>query len=206
MENTQALSLTSGQRRLHAHLIERDTRGLPPASLDQLCTELGLASRGSLHKQVSALIVAGLVEPMDGKQRGVRLRNPEQANEATLPLLGRIAAGRPIDALPGHERISVPSGMCPRGAAYVLQVRGDSMRDAGILDGDLVIVESRREAGAGEIVVALIDGECATLKRLRPRGAWVELESENPEHPTQRFEAERVQVQGVLCGLLRRYR
>lgn len=207
MENTQALSLTSGQRQLHQHLIERAHAGWPPATLDQLCAELGLASRGSLHKQVSALIAAGLVEPMDGKQRGVRLRVDAQADAGgTLPLLGRIAAGRPIDALPGDERVEVPESMRPRGAGYALQVRGDSMRDAGILDGDIVLIESAREARAGDIVVALVDGESATLKRLRPRGEWIDLESENPGHATQRYAAQRVQVQGVLCGLLRRYR
>lgn len=207
MENTQALSLTAGQRQLHQHLVERARAGQQPATLDQLCAELGLASRGSLHKQVSALVAAGLVEPMDGKQRGVRLRaSADDAGDDTLPLLGRIAAGRPIDALPGDERIEVPAAMRPSGAGYALQVRGDSMRDAGILDGDFVLIESGREARPGDVVVALIDGECATLKRLRPRGAWIDLESENSEHPTQRYAAERVQVQGVLCGLLRRYR
>lgn len=208
MENTQALSLTAGQRQLHEHLRARQQQGLAPATLDQLCAELGLASRGSLHKHVSALIDAGLVEPMDGKQRGVRLRaapsNPD--DDASLPLLGQIAAGRPIDALPGHERIRVPAGLRPRGEGYALSVRGDSMRDVGILDGDVVIIESRNQARAGEIVVALIDGEHATLKRLRPRDGWIDLESENPDHPTQRYAAERVQIQGVLCGLLRRYR
>ncbi len=207
MENAQALSLTAGQRQLHEHLRMRQQQGLPPATLDQLCAELGLASRGSLHKQVSALIEAGLVQPMDGKQRGVRLRAaPADSGEDTgLPLLGRIAAGRPIDALPGHERVQVPAEMRPRSEGYALSVRGDSMRDAGILDGDIVIIESRH-ARAGEIVVALIDGESATLKRLRPRDGWIDLESENPEHPTQRYAADRVQIQGVLCGLLRRYR
>lgn len=208
MENTQALSLTAGQRQLFEHLCERRERGLSPATLDQLCSELGLSSRGSLHKQVSALIDAGLVEPMDGKQRGVRLRATPMAaveNDNTLPLLGKIAAGRPIDALSGAERVQVPAAMRPRGEGYALTVQGDSMRDAGIQDGDLVIIEAREHARPGEIVVALIDGESATLKRLRPRGGWIELESENPEHPTQRYAPERVQVQGVVVGLMRRY-
>ncbi len=210
MENTQALSLTTGQRQLFEHLSRRRERGLPPASLDQLCAELGLSSRGSLHKQVSALIDAGLVEPMDGKQRGVRLRVATPAAAAddddTLPLLGKIAAGRPIDALTGDERVEVPASMRPRGDGYALSVNGDSMRDAGIQHGDVVIIEARGHARPGEIVVALIDGEAATLKRLRPRNGWIELESENPDHPTQRYSPERVQVQGVVVGLLRRYR
>ena len=208
MENTQVLSLTPGQRQLYQHLLKRHEDGADPATLDQLCAELGLASRGSLHKQVSALISAELVEPMDGKQRGVRLRQSPPSDdeyEGTLPLLGRIAAGRPIEAMASDERIAVPPPMQPRGAGYVLQVRGESMRDIGVRDGDLVIIESRDQARSGEIVVALIDGEAATLKRLRPRSGWIELESENPDHPTQRYEPERVQIQGVLVGLMRRY-
>ena len=208
MENTQALSLTAGQRQLHQHLSERQALGMAPATLDQLCAELGLSSRGSLHKQVSALIDAGLVEPMDGKQRGVRLRIMTKADiddVGSLPLLGKIAAGRPIDALAGHDRIAVPPQLRPRGDGYALAVSGDSMRDAGIHDGDVVIVEAREHARSGEIVVALIDGESATLKRLRPRGEWIELESENPDHPTQRYEAGRVQIQGVVVGLMRRF-
>lgn len=208
MENTQVLSLTSGQRQLYQHLLQRVEAGAEPATLDQLCAELGLASRGSLHKHVSALIAAGLVEPMDGKQRGVRLRPATSAEDddvGTLPLLGRIAAGRPIEAVGSDERIAVPEQMRPRGAGYVLQVRGESMRDIGVQDGDMVVIESRDQARAGEIVVALIDGEAATLKRLRPRSGWIELESENPDHPTQRYAPDRVQIQGVLVGLMRRY-
>jgi repressor LexA len=208
MENTQALSLTSGQRQLHQHLRERQSQGMAPATLDQLCAELGLTSRGSLHKQVRALVDAGLVEPMDGKQRGVRLRAAVAADadeDDSLPLLGKIAAGRPIDALTGSERISVPPQLRPRGDGYALAVSGESMRDAGIFDGDVVIVEAREHARSGEIVVALVDGESATLKRLRPRNGWIELESENPDHPTQRYEPERVRIQGVVVGLMRRY-
>lgn len=206
MENTQALPLTAAQRRLHEHLQARAADGLPPPSLEDLCRELGLASRGSLHKQVAALIEVGLVEPMEGKQRGVRLRSPEARQESfELPLLGRIAAGRPIDALAGHEMVSVPPQLMPKREGYALAVRGDSMREAGIFDGDVVIVESREQARSGEIVVALIDGEAATLKRYRPREGWIDLEPENPEFAVQRFAPDRVRVQGVVVGLMRRF-
>lgn len=203
MENTQALSLTSAQRRLLEHLQRRQESGLSPATLDELCRELGLASRGSLHKQVSALIDAGLVEPMDGKQRGVRLRGSDV--DPGLPLLGRIAAGRPIEAISGAERIAVPPQLRPRGDAYALEVRGDSMRDAGIHDGDVVIIEARQQTRPSEIVVALIDGEAATLKRVRVRGSEVELLPDNPDFEVQRYHADRVQIQGVVVGLMRRY-
>jgi repressor LexA len=209
MENTQELPLTSAQRNLWAHLQARRARGLAPATLDELCEELGLASRGSLHKQVVALIGHGLVEPMDGKQRGVRLcATPQPVPEPmhTLPLLGRIAAGRPIDAIAADEQIAVPSQLMPRGSGYALRVQGESMRDVGIVDGDVVIIEAREHARSGEVVVALVDGEAATLKRLRLRGEWTELESENADFPVQRYAAERVQVQGVVVGLLRSYK
>jgi repressor LexA len=206
MENTQALPLTPAQRRLLEHLRARAADGLPPPSLEELCRELGLASRGSLHKQVAALVALGLVEPMDGKQRGVRLRAPALRQESVeLPLLGRIAAGRPIEALAGTETVAVPPQLMPKRGGYALVVRGDSMREAGICDGDVVIVESREQARSGEIVVALIDGEAATLKRFRPRTGWVDLEPENPEFAVQRYAPERVRVQGVVVGLMRRY-
>lgn len=208
MENTQELPLTHSQRILLAHLIARRTRGFAPASLDELCDELGLASRGSLHKQVVALIALGLVEPMQGKQRGVRLSAAPASLDAQpkLALLGKIAAGRPIMAVAGEDEIAVPANLMPRGHGYALRVEGESMRDIGILDGDIVIIEARDQARSGDLVVALIDGEAATLKRLRKRGEWTELEAENSEFPVLRYASERVQVQGVLVGLLRSYR
>lgn len=207
MENTQEPSLTSAQRRLLRHLQQREAQNLPPASLDELCAELGLASRGSLHKQVAALVEYGLVQPMQGKQRGVRLNTQTRSETITaIPLLGRIAAGRPIAALEEHQSIDVPVHMLPRGAAYALQVQGDSMRDLGILDGDTVLIEARDSARSGEVVVALIDEAEATLKRLRQRGPMVELLAENPDHPSQHYRADQVRVQGVLVGLLRSYR
>ncbi len=206
MENTQELPLTQSQRNLLAHLKHRRERGMAPGTLDELCQELGLASRGSLHKQVAALIELGLVEPMQGKQRGVRLTTPALPDRYTLPLLGKIAAGKPITAITGESEIEVPANLLPRGRGYALRVSGESMRDAGILDGDTVIIEAREHARTGEVVVALIDGESATLKRLRVRGEMIELESENAEFPVQRYAAERVQVQGAVVGLLRAYR
>ncbi len=202
MENMQAL--THAQQRVLDHLIEREREGRDAASLDELCAELGLASRGSLHKHVTALIDAGLVAPMDGKQRGVRL-TAAALEDGSVPLLGRIAAGRPIEAVSGRERIAVPPHLRGRGECYALRVRGDSMVDAGILDGDTVLIEPRDTARNGEVVVALIDGDSATLKRLYRRSGEIELHSENPNFAVQRYAPARVQVQGVLVGLMRRY-
>lgn len=211
MENEQVL-LTQSQRELLEHLRQRDRAGLPPAALDQLCAELGLRSRGSLHKQISALIEAGLVAPMERKQRGVRLTRsawpdaPQAPSGLEIPILGRIAAGQPIEALGAEDRVAVPREWQRAAALYALRVRGDSMLDMGIADGDLVVVEARQQARRGEVVVALIDGQDATLKRYEPAGSEILLHPENAAHAVQRYHASRVTVQGVLVGLLREYR
>jgi len=123
-----------------------------------------------------------------------------------VPLVGRIAAGTPIEAL--QNRISdvpVPGGMIGRGNHYALEVTGDSMINAGILDGDQVIIKRGDTAHSGEIVVALVDNEEATLKRLRRRGDSIALEAANPAYETRLYGADRVKVQGKLVGLIRRY-
>ncbi len=174
-------------------------------TLDELCTALGLSSRGSMHKQVQALVEAGLVEPLGGRQRGVRLTDAAGGDDE-LPLLGRIAAGRPIEALSTPETIQVPPALRGRGECYVLEVRGDSMIDEGILDGDWVVIESRDQARNGEIVVALVDDAEATLKRIEQRPGWVLLHPANPSMEALKYAPERVRIQGVLVGQMRRYR
>lgn len=123
-----------------------------------------------------------------------------------VPLVGRIAAGTPIEALQNKMAdVPVPSGMVGRGEYYALEVTGDSMINAGILDGDTVIIEEANTATSGEIVVALVDNNEATLKRLRRRGDSIALEAANPAYETRLYGADRVKVQGKLVGLIRRY-
>ena len=123
-----------------------------------------------------------------------------------VPLVGRIAAGTPIEALQNKvSDVPVPSGMIGRGAHYALEVTGDSMINAGILDGDTVIIQEADHANTGEIIVALVDNEEATLKRLRRRGDSIALEAANPAYETRLYGADRVKVQGKLVGLIRRY-
>ena len=123
-----------------------------------------------------------------------------------VPLVGRIAAGTPIEALQNKMAdVPVPGGMIGRGAHYALEVTGDSMINAGILDGDTVIIQESDTASTGEIVVALVDNEEATLKRLRRRGDSIALEAANPAYETRLYGADRVKVQGKLVGLIRRY-
>lgn len=203
--NEDQLPLTRRQRELLDYLRRRRQQGLLPPSLTEICRDLGLASRGSLHKQVVALVKAGLVEPMLGKQRGVRLVGDAVNGDDRVPLLGAIAAGRPIEAVLRQESVEVPAWMTRGLRCYALRVKGDSMRDAGILDGDVVLVEPRTEARNGETVVALIDNEEATLKRIEQRPGEVLLFPENSAHTVQRYTPDRVQVQGVAIGVLRRY-
>jgi repressor LexA len=127
-------------------------------------------------------------------------------NAVAVPLVGRIAAGTPIEALQNKMAdVPVPGGMIGRGNHYALEVTGDSMINAGILDGDTVIICESDTASTGEIVVALVDNEEATLKRLRRRGDSIALEAANPAYETRLYGADRVKVQGKLVGLIRRY-
>ncbi len=130
---------------------------------------------------------------------------PMSDTSRELPILGRIAAGTPIDAIQ-HERdrLPVPETMLGGGEHYVLEVQGDSMIEAGILDGDYVIIRKGDTANSGEIVVALV-GEEATLKRLRKKGGSIALEAANPKYETRIFGPDQVEVQGKLVGLIRRY-
>ena len=130
----------------------------------------------------------------------------EAGRSVVVPVMGRIAAGTPIEAIQTHSHtISVPPELLGAGEHFALEVRGDSMIEAGIFDGDTVLIRKQDSAGTGEIVVALVDDEEATLKRLRRRGNSVALEAANPAYETRIFPPDRVKVQGRLVGLLRRY-
>ena len=139
---------------------------------------------------------------------GVRMSDASASSSDVrdLPILGRIAAGTPIEAIQ-HERdrMPVPESMLGAGEHFILEVQGDSMINAGILDGDQVIIKRGDTAHSGEIVVALVKGEEATLKRLRKKGASIALEAANPAYETRIFGPDQVQVQGKLVGLIRRY-
>jgi repressor LexA len=130
----------------------------------------------------------------------------DSEHAVNVPLVGRIAAGTPIEALQNRiADVPVPGGMIGRGEHYALEVTGDSMINAGILDGDTVIIQEADSANTGEIVVALVDDNEATLKRLRRRGDSIALEAANPAYETRLYGADRVKVQGKLVGLIRRY-
>jgi repressor LexA len=132
--------------------------------------------------------------------------NDDDASAVSIPVMGRIAAGVPIDAIQHKTHsIAVPPDMITGGEHYALEIKGDSMIEAGIFDGDTVIIKNASTANPGEIVVALVDEEEATLKRFRRKGASIALEAANPAYETRIFGPDRVKVQGKLVGLIRRY-
>jgi repressor LexA len=180
------------------------TQGYAP-SLEEIAKGIGIRSKGTAHRHVQALAKAGHVRLIAGRKRGIQLTAEPADSSLRLPLLGRIAAGRPIEAIPDQESLDLIDYLLGPDR-YALQVKGDSMIEAGILDGDLVIVKRQEHADDNQIVVALIDGEEATLKRLRhqPDGRILLL-AENPRLLPLSYAAERVRIQGVLVGQLRRY-
>ena len=177
-----------------------------PPKLQEVAEGIGISSRGVAHRYVQALAEAGYIETDSGKHRGIRLlkSNPYRP-ESRLPLLGEIAAGQPIEAIPGQDEIDLSEFFGRNN--FAVQVKGDSMIDAGILDGDTVIIEFRETAEDGDIVVALIDENETTLKRFKrsQRGKYIKLIPENSEMEPMVYEAERVRIQGVLIGQLRKY-
>lgn len=198
-------NLTRRQQQIYDFLVKNEASYSHPPSLEEVCLALGMQSRGSLHKHIHALIDAGLVEPVNRKQRGIRLtkRDMETGNE--LPLSGYIAAGSPLEAIENPEPITVPDQLLGRGPCYVLRVKGDSMVDDGILDGDWVVIEKREYAQNGEIVVALIDGREATLKHIEQRPGKITLHPANRNMKPMHFTSDQVEVQGVLVGQMRSY-
>lgn len=203
-----SISLTRRQQEIYDYLKSHAGQFEHAPTLTELCDALGLSSRGSMHKQVQALIDAGLVEPMNNLRRGIRLVDEEQqaANDNELPMMGYIAAGRPIEAVSNPENMLVPPGLRSDRPCYVLQVKGESMIDEGILDGDWVVIEQRDTARNGEIVVALVDGSEATLKRIEQKPGEVILHPANETMTPMHFHPDQVSIQGVLVGQMRSYR
>jgi len=165
-------------------------------------SEVGARARGDVrdHRMEPRI-------PADTRQGSTFSRRGGHEGESVpVPILGRIAAGTPIEALQNRgNEISVPTTFLGGGEHYALEVTGDSMINAGILDGDTVIIRRTDSANTGDIVVALVDESEATLKRLRRRGDSIALEAANPAYETRLYGADRVRIQGTLIGLLRRY-
>jgi repressor LexA len=205
------MALTRRQREIYDYVCQFvSERGYSP-SLEEIGRAFGLSSVATVHKHVQHLVDKGYlrkawnrsrsVEPVDAGPSGV-----PSGGAVELPLLGVVAAGAPIEAIEVDERIEVPREMVRRqGESFVLRVRGDSMIEEHIQDGDYVVVESRSEARNGETVVALVRGDEATLKRFYRRGSRVVLEPANQALRPIEVPASQVTIRGVVRGLLRTY-
>ena len=215
--------LTAKQRELLLFIDKRlGENGISP-SFDEMREALDLKSKSGVHRLISALEERGFIRRLPNRARAlevvklpearptadvVQLRPaaPAPANDTIeLLLAGRIAAGTPIEALQGTETFPVPAALLGAGEHYALEVSGDSMVDEGILDGDFALIRKVDTARDGEIVVALVNNEEATLKTFRREGNMIRLDPANRQYEPQRYRPEQVQIQGKLAGLVRRY-
>jgi repressor LexA len=199
---------------LTSHMAEHDV----PPSFDEMRDALGLASKSGIHRLVSGLEERGYIRRLANRARAIEILRPGAAGQAitravssavehvTLPLLGRIAAGTPIEALSDPTtHLEVPVSMIGSGEHFALEIIGDSMTGAGILEGDTVLIQRADTAHHGDIVVALINKQEATLKTLLKEPGRVGLEAANPNYETRYFSTGEVEVQGKLAGLIRNY-
>ncbi|MFQ5439397.1 MAG: transcriptional repressor LexA, partial [Paracoccaceae bacterium] len=209
--------------------------GVPP-SFDEMKEALDLRSKSGIHRLITALEERGFIRRLAHRARAIEItRLPdalerkgfqpqvidgttaasrpqgaqpvERGSALDIPVMGRIAAGTPIEAISQRTHsVAVPGSMLKnKGLHYALEVRGDSMRDAGINSGDVVVIREQTDADNGDIVVALVEGHEATLKRLRRRGNAIALEAANPAYETRVYREDQVRIQGKLVGLIRTY-
>ncbi|EKF19520.1 transcriptional repressor LexA [Nitratireductor pacificus] len=211
MKEALDLASKSGIHRLITALEERGfIRRLPnrARALEVLRLPDSIAPGLSAPRKFSPSVIEGSLgrSPAPKPAPSPVASNDDLAGVVSIPVMGRIAAGVPIDAIQHQTHsIAVPPDMLSGGEHFALEVKGDSMIDAGIFDGDTVIIRETQTASPGEIVVALVDEEEATLKRFRRKGASIALEAANPAYETRIFGPDRVKVQGRLVGLMRRY-
>ena len=226
--------LTRKQLQLLEFINARVTRDGVPPSFDEMKDALDLRSKSGIHRLISALEERGFIRRLPHRARALEvvklpeaLENPGftprvidgdrsdppraakmvEAAAMTLPVMGRIAAGVPIEAISEQSHtVAVPGDMLSgQGHHYALEVKGDSMIEAGINDGDVVVIRETSTAENGDIVVALVEGHEATLKRFRRKGSSIALEAANPAYETRMFRDDQVKVQGRLVGLIRTY-
>ncbi len=227
--------LTGKQRELLDFLARYLAENQHSPSFDEMREAVGLASKSGIHRLVTALEERGYIRRLANRARAIEvirtdsrpgaapLQREQETSAGTgnviaaefgrnaaateLPLLGRIAAGTPIEALSDPSSfMSVPADMLGSGEHFALEIVGDSMIEAGIHDGDTVIIRRTDQALSGDIVVALIEEQEATLKTFREQNGQIALEPANPSYETRYFESDKVRVQGKLMGLIRRYR
>ncbi len=224
--------LTKKQKELLLLIHDRMQNGDIAPSFDEMREALGLKSKSGIHRLITGLVERGYLERLPHRARALEVKklpeglgasnnntHPQRgksnvapaslvaaASMNAIPLYGRIAAGTPIEAIRDETgSVDVPPNLLGRGEHYALEVDGDSMVEAGIHDGDTVIIQRTDRANDGDIVVALVDGVEVTLKRLKRAGKHIHLIPENRHYKTQIYSAEHVQIQGKLVSLMRTY-
>ena len=200
------LPLTKRQREILDYLNEFiQQHGYAP-SLEEIGRRFGLSSLATVHKHLTNLQEKGFIKRAWNRSRSVELMPTRMTGQAVeVPLLGYVAAGAPIEAIASADTITVPEDIAGSRETYVLRVRGDSMIDEQIRDGDFVVVEDRKTANNGEMVIALLGGSDVTLKKFYRENGRIRLQPANPTMQPIFVDAERVQIQGVVVGVMRRY-
>ncbi len=184
-----------------------ELRGYAP-TLQEIGDKFGLSSVATVHKHISHLVEKGyLKRQRRNASRDLAVVDQDEGARGMvkIPLLGTVAAGLPIEALDAQEEINLPEEWLGKGRTYALKVRGDSMIEEQIRDGDTVVVEARETARNGETVIALVDGDSVTVKQYFREGSIIRLQPANPAVPVLKIPEERVRIQGVVIGVLRRF-
>ena len=208
--------LTFQQEKLLKFIIDYQKENNVTPSFDEMKDGLDLKSKSGIHRIVSALEERGYIKKLNNRARALEIiknvnlidteSGKNKNNIISIPILGKIAAGLPIEAISDNTNyIELPETLLKKGEYFILNVEGDSMIEAGIFDGDQVVIRKANDANNGEIVVALIDNNEATLKRIFKRGQQVALQPENSNYKTVIYGPDRIQIQGVLKHLIRSY-
>lgn len=200
------MAITARQRRVFDYITNYFAANQEPPTMAEIGRQFGMTSLASVHNVLSILEREGLIRRIPNVSRGIQLLNQTPEESFEIPLLGVVAAGTPIEAVLNYETVCIPRDMVHKGRMFALRVRGDSMIDEQIREDDLIILHSQQTAENGQTVVALIDGNDATVKRFYQGRNHVRLEAANPRYkPIIVRPPDRLQVQGVVVGVIRKY-
>ncbi len=202
------MALTKRQSEILTYLQHQIRENGYAPSFDEIAERFGFKSLATVHEHLTNLERKGYIHRAHNESRAIEVLPPKGTAGATeIPLLGRVAAGTPIESMTTGETLSVPDALLPRrGPNYALKVTGESMIDEHIMDGDFVVVHGKQAADNGEMVIALVNGSEATVKRYyREPGGWIRLQPANPSMQAMRFQERDVLIQGVVVGVIRKY-
>jgi repressor LexA len=200
------MPVTAKQRRIFEFIRRYIESNHEPPTIAEIGKQFQMRSTASVHAVLTALEREGLIKRIPNVSRGIEIVKPDDDDDNEVALLGTVAAGHPIEAILTPDTVSVPKDLHGHGRTFALRVRGDSMIEENIQDGDVIIVASQQTAENGQMVVALIDGNYATVKKFYREPDFIRLEPANPQFkPIFIKTPERIQIQGVVKGLIRKY-